>query len=137
LTNTWRITPEVVRENQGITNFQYSRHNIWIQTKRDPKKEWLQLRYCVTGEEVQWAMKDWPKEWKVPVISKKVPKSKQKVEIGPSQHSTIPTTNTRKATEHTKGTRGSIITKSPRQKNTIPKASTQEKECAEEINGGA
>jgi hypothetical protein len=100
LENTWRIPPEVVRENQGITNFQASRHNMWIQAKRDPKKEWLQLRYCVTGEEVQWAMKDWPEEWKVPVIPKKVPKSKQQVEVGPSKKSTSPTTNTRKERVH-------------------------------------
>jgi hypothetical protein len=52
LTNTWRIPPEIVRENQGITNFQDSKHNIWIQAKRDPKKERLQLRYCVTEEEL-------------------------------------------------------------------------------------
>jgi hypothetical protein len=57
---------------------------MWIQAKRDPKKELLQLRYCVTGEEVQWAMKDWPDEWKVLVISKKVPKSKKQEEVGPS-----------------------------------------------------
>jgi hypothetical protein len=55
LENTWRIPLEVVTKNKGICNFQASRHNIWIQTKRDPKKEWLQLRYCVTEEEVQWA----------------------------------------------------------------------------------
>jgi hypothetical protein len=30
LENTWRIPPEVVRENQGIANFQDSRHNMWI-----------------------------------------------------------------------------------------------------------
>jgi hypothetical protein len=55
--NAWRIPLEVVRENQGIANFQASRHNMWIQAKMDTKKEWLQLRYCVTKEEVQWAMK--------------------------------------------------------------------------------
>jgi hypothetical protein len=43
--------------NQGIAYFKASRHNMWIQAKRDPKKEWLQLRYYVIGEEVQWAMK--------------------------------------------------------------------------------
>jgi hypothetical protein len=84
LENTWIIPPEVVRENQGITNFQASRHNIWIQDKRDPKKEWLKLIYCVTEEQVQWFIKDWPEEWKVPIISKKVPKSKQQVDLGPS-----------------------------------------------------
>jgi len=29
-------------------------------------------------------MKDWLDEWKVPVISKKVPKSKKQEEVGPS-----------------------------------------------------
>jgi hypothetical protein len=58
IANTWRILPEVVRKNQGIADFKASRHNMWIKEKRDPMKEWLQLRYCVTAEEVQWAMKD-------------------------------------------------------------------------------
>jgi hypothetical protein len=58
---------------------------MWIQEKRDPKKEWLQLRYCVTGEQVQWAIKDWPKEWKVRVIPNKVSKTNQQVEVGLSK----------------------------------------------------
>ena len=73
IANTWRIPLEVVEEHQSIANFKAFRHNMWIQAKRDPKKEWLQLRYCVIGEEVQWYMKDWPEEWKVPFIPKKVP----------------------------------------------------------------
>jgi hypothetical protein len=48
--NTWRIQLEVVKENQGIENFQASRHNMWIQAKRDPKKKFLHLRYHVTGK---------------------------------------------------------------------------------------
>jgi hypothetical protein len=72
---------------------------MWIQAKRDPTKEWLQLRHYVTGEEVKWAMKDCNEEWKVPVILKKLPKSKQQVEAGPSWKSTNPKTNTRKETE--------------------------------------
>jgi hypothetical protein len=63
---------------------------------------------------VQWDMKDCPEEWKVLVISKKVPKSKQKVEVGPSRQSTIPTENTRKATKHAKETKGSTKIKNPR-----------------------
>jgi len=112
--NTWIIPPEVVRYNQGITHFQSSKHNMLIQSKRDPKEECLQLRYCVTGEEVQWVMKDWPEEWKVLVIPKKVPKNKQQVEVGPSKKSTSPTTNTRKAIEHTKFKGGGATIKNPR-----------------------
>jgi hypothetical protein len=94
------------------------------------------LRYCFTGEEVEWVMKYWPKEWKVLVIPKKVPKTKQQVEVGPSKKSTIPTKNTRKAIEHKQYKGGGATIKNPRQENTTPKASTQENKHAEGTNGG-
>jgi hypothetical protein len=43
ITNTWRITPEVVAQYQGIANFRATHHTMWIQAHRDPTKEWLQL----------------------------------------------------------------------------------------------
>jgi hypothetical protein len=55
---TWRIQPEVVEEYKNIAKFKTSRHNMWIEEKKDPWKEWLQMRYCITAEEVQWEMKD-------------------------------------------------------------------------------
>jgi hypothetical protein len=73
---TWRIPPEVVEEYKKIANFKASRHNMWIQEKRDPEKEWLQMRYCVTVEEVQWEMKDWKEEWKVPIFSVRLDQSR-------------------------------------------------------------
>jgi hypothetical protein len=81
-------------------------------------------------------MKDWPEEWKVLSIPKKVPISNQQVEVVPSKKSTSPATNTRKETEHVNETRGSTTTRNPRQKNIIPKASVQEKEHVVEPNGG-
>jgi hypothetical protein len=48
--NTWRISPEVVKEHEAITKFKASRHNTWIQAKRDPKKTWLGMHYCITIE---------------------------------------------------------------------------------------
>jgi hypothetical protein len=68
---------------------------------------------------VQWDMKDCTKEWKVLLIPKKVPNSKQEVEGGPSRQSTIPSTNTGKETNSTKETKGSTTIKNPRNKNTI------------------
>jgi len=50
--NTWRIQLEVVKENQGIENVQTSRHNMWIESKTDPRKKFLHLRYHVIREEV-------------------------------------------------------------------------------------
>jgi hypothetical protein len=53
-TNVWRIPIEVVQENEGISNFKASRHQSWIQARRDPKKKWLEMRYCTSCEEVYW-----------------------------------------------------------------------------------
>jgi hypothetical protein len=44
----WRIQIEVVEENEGIANFKASRHHMWIHARRDPKKKWLEIRYCTT-----------------------------------------------------------------------------------------
>jgi hypothetical protein len=74
--DTWRLSPEVVKENEGIVNFKESKKNIWIQSRRDPKKTWLKIQYCITNEEVQWVIKEWPDQWKVPVVGMKGTKEK-------------------------------------------------------------
>lgn len=94
-----------------------------IQAKRDRNKEWLLLRYCVTGEEFQWAMKHWLEEWKVPTIPKKIQKSKEQEKVGPSQNSNNPTTNTGKETKRGKETGGSTTSRKIGKNNTIPKNS--------------
>jgi hypothetical protein len=86
---------------------------------------------------VQWAMRDWPEEWKVPVIPKKVPMAKKKAEVGSSNNSSTPTTNTRKEIEHAREKGGSTTTRNPKQKNIIPNPSTQEKVGIVELNGEA
>jgi len=52
-TKVWNIPVEVVKEIEGISNFKASRHHMWIQAIRDPKKAWLEMQYCVTKEEVE------------------------------------------------------------------------------------
>jgi hypothetical protein len=58
-TNVWCIPMEVVQETEGIAKFKASRHHMWIQATRDPKKAWLEMQYCITKEEVDWIVKDW------------------------------------------------------------------------------
>jgi hypothetical protein len=96
IANTWRISPEVVKEHEGIANFKASRHNTWIQARRDPKKTWLKMHYCITTEEVQWVLAEWLDQWKVPVVGKKGEKGKEQAEAATMQKSSSPTTNTRK-----------------------------------------
>jgi hypothetical protein len=105
-----------VEEHKNIENFQVSRHNVWIHEKRDPKNNRLQMKYHITGEEVQWVMKDWPDEWKV--TKKKGQKGKNPIEDGTSHKSNSLVDNTRKVVECAKDTGGSVIVKKPRQKTT-------------------
>jgi hypothetical protein len=46
--NVWHIPMEVAQETEGIAKFKASRHHVWIQATRDPKKAWLNMQYCVT-----------------------------------------------------------------------------------------
>jgi hypothetical protein len=64
----------VVTKFNYIANFKASRDNMWIQVHRDPGKEWLQLRYCITEEDVEMDMRDWPDDWKIPVLNQEQPK---------------------------------------------------------------
>jgi len=56
---------EVVQETEGIDIFKASSNHKWIQAARDPKKAWLEMKYCVTSEEIDWIIKDWPTQWKI------------------------------------------------------------------------
>jgi hypothetical protein len=85
--NTWIFTLEVVAQYQGIANFRVTCHNMWIQAHRDPAMDWLQLRYCIIGEDIEMTMQDWHNDWKIPIIHKEVLTSKE-VEAGVSKKTT-------------------------------------------------
>jgi hypothetical protein len=40
---------------------------------RDPCKEWIQLRYYIADEYVEMAMRYWPDDWRIPVLTQEVP----------------------------------------------------------------
>jgi hypothetical protein len=86
LADTWRISPETVQEFGQIANFQASRHNMWLQAKKDPAKEWLQLKYCMMMQDIHMEVQEWHEEWKVPEI----PRATPTVQIQ-TQGSTVPT----------------------------------------------
>jgi hypothetical protein len=53
----------------------------------------------IACEEVDWIVKDWPVQWKVPVTQKKGTKPKDQAEAGTSKKTSSPTDNTRKVAE--------------------------------------
>jgi hypothetical protein len=74
---------------------------MWIQVCRDPNKEWLQLQLCINSKEVEWAMKYWQDDWKIPVITKDMPKGKE-VEAVSSNTSVEGSVVTKKPTQQVK-----------------------------------
>jgi hypothetical protein len=50
---------------------------MWIQARRGLTKEWLQLRFCINVDEFEMEMRDWKDDWKIPVITKDMPKGKE------------------------------------------------------------
>jgi hypothetical protein len=81
IANTWRITPEVVAHYQGIANFKATRHAMWIQARKDPDNQWLQLRYCIMEGDIQMAIKDWEDEWRIPVLTREIPAEIEEEEV--------------------------------------------------------
>jgi hypothetical protein len=47
----------------------------------DLEKEWIQLRFFINDEEVEMAMRYWQDNWKIPVITKEIPKGNDVGEI--------------------------------------------------------
>jgi hypothetical protein len=46
---------------------------MWIQAWKDPNKQWLQLRYCITEGDIEMAIKDWEDDWRIPVLTQDIP----------------------------------------------------------------
>jgi hypothetical protein len=67
----------------------------------DPKKEWLQLCFCINAEEVEMAMRDWQDDCKITVIAKDMPKGKE-VEARSSKTSARGSVATKKLTQQGK-----------------------------------
>jgi hypothetical protein len=67
IANVWCIPVEVIQETEGIASFKASKNHMWIKVARDPEKAWLEMKYCVTKEEVYWIVKYWPTQWKLTI----------------------------------------------------------------------
>jgi hypothetical protein len=55
---------------------------MWIQAWKDPNKQWLQMRYCITKGEIDMVIKDWEDEWKISVLTRDLLERKVEEEAG-------------------------------------------------------
>jgi hypothetical protein len=85
------------------------------------------MKYCVTREDIDWIIKDWPAQWKMPVekpttmsLAKQSTKSIGKDEAGPSTKTNSPNANTRKVVVRTQAIGSSTVPKRPRRIATVP-----------------
>jgi hypothetical protein len=120
IANTWRVTPKVVTQYQGVANFRDTRHDMWIKPCRDIKKEWLQLFFCINIEEFEIVMRHLKDKWKILVITKEILKGKE-VEIGSSKTSIGGSATTKKPTQQGKPSQK----KMKQNKGTTPKKDAQ------------
>jgi hypothetical protein len=55
---------------------------MWIQAWKDPDKQWLQMRYCITEGDIDMVIKDWEDEWRIPVLTQDLPERTTEEEAG-------------------------------------------------------
>jgi hypothetical protein len=48
------------------------RQAMWIQPRKDPYKQWLQMHYCITKGDIDMIINEWPDEWRIPTIPREV-----------------------------------------------------------------
>jgi hypothetical protein len=122
VTKTWRIPIETIQEFGKIANFQASHHSMWLQAKRDPAKEWLQLKYCVTMQDIQMEVQEWLEEWRTPTIPKMVPGAQTRMQDRTVLAQQTGTNGARKKKNTAQGQEGGS---SPIQKKTRMKKKSQ------------
>jgi hypothetical protein len=81
--------------------------------------------------------KEWPDQWKVPVVVKKGTKGKEQEEVGTSRNQVVQQQIPGKHHKCTQPTESAMTVKKQRKKETIPRASVLGTECAEGTNGEA
>jgi hypothetical protein len=72
ISKRWRITPKVVSRYGNIANFQATRHTMWIHVRKDPNKQWLQMRYCITKGDIDMVISEWDDEWRILVLTQEL-----------------------------------------------------------------
>jgi hypothetical protein len=91
---------------------------MWIHDARDPKKAWLEMKYCIAKEEVDWIVKYWPVQRKLPIskpttraIMKQSSRPKEKDELGSSARTNSLADKTRKDAVQNLRTRSNVVLK--------------------------
>jgi hypothetical protein len=67
----------VVLQYQSIDNFKETSHTVWIQSRKDPENEWIQLWYCVKEKDIEMVIKDWHDDWRVPTMNQEMSVDKE------------------------------------------------------------
>jgi hypothetical protein len=55
---------------------------MWIQAQKDPNKQWLQMRYCITEDDIDMVIKEWEDEWKILVLTQDLSERAAEEEAG-------------------------------------------------------
>jgi hypothetical protein len=107
---------------------------LWMQAKHDKAKEWLQLNYCITQEEIQREVQEWPEEWKVPQIPTMVQSARPQMQDRPAPTHQTGTNGAGTKKRNSQGQEGGSTPakKKPCTQNRPPRGPTQAPPCTEQ-----
>jgi hypothetical protein len=86
------------------------------------------MQYCITKEELDWIINDWPTQWKLPVtrpVTMQSSKPKDTDEVGSLARTNNPFDNTRTTTTHNQPTMSRTVKKRPRRTIKITRTRSQ------------
>jgi hypothetical protein len=55
---------------------------MWIQERKDPTKQWLQMCYCIIKGDIYMVISEWDEEWMIPDITYEVLEMTAEEEVG-------------------------------------------------------
>jgi hypothetical protein len=55
---------------------------MWIQVRKDPNKQWLQLCYCIKEADIEMVIRDWEDDLNIPVLTQDIPTKTVEEKIG-------------------------------------------------------
>jgi hypothetical protein len=58
---------------------------MWIQSKQDPDKQWIQMRYCIIEGDIEMVINEFPNELMIPTITLKVSEGTTEGEVAQAE----------------------------------------------------
>lgn len=79
--NVPHIPSQVIQAYKLVMRFEVSIQHVYMQTKADPKQEWMPCQYKLDQKIVEGIVNDQTLEWKIPVSEEEMEKQMRDQEL--------------------------------------------------------